>query len=276
MGGLQRRRAALLAEAQDAAEAAAAAAAGADVVAEQAEQRAAAAARRVQVKQQAAAILARHLARQLLVRALLQHEQAAVQGLAAAAAGARADAELALQAALERLPRYAEPQQQARELPGVQQQQGADASSAVDDPVGTAQRLLAVRAQLQALQAQLQGGTLPAQQAVLQRLRSLLYGGSGGGEAADAAAAGEEPAGVPELSAPELRARLAAAAAAHTVLEQQANALVAEVLERQSASQAPRALAERVLLDFWGDPARLVARAAAEQRKLATFGTVAG
>lgn len=222
---------------------------------------------------QAAAMLARHLARQLLVLQLLQHEQAAVQNAQTVVAAARADAEMALQAALGRLASYDAQQQQRQQhaaTPGT-------ASSSTDEELATAEQLLACRAELQRLLGDVQASTLPGLHAAYSQLHGLLFGsGSSGDDGSNPAASEQQQQhGELELSLPAVREQLAAVAEAHAALNLQANALISEVYERQSvASSRPdseRALAERVLLEFWTAPQRLAARAAEQQRKLATY-----
>lgn len=224
-------------------------------------------------------MLTRHLARQLLVRQLLQREESVVQEVQAAAAAARADAELALQAALDRLPGPDVPPQQGQQQPEEQQAAaGSEGQEGDTNPVAEAQQLLACRAQLQQLLAQVQADTLPAQQAVLEQLRFLLYGGSSGSGGVGSSCSGEggsgkaaaKPIQRPELSPPELQEQLAEISASYAALERHAQALIAEVQDRQRAS-GERELAITVLVDFWGAPQRLVDRAAAQQRKLERF-----
>lgn len=201
---------------------------------------------------QVAALLARHLSRQLLIQQLLQHERAVVQQVQLLAAAAQADAEATLQAALNRLPGYA--QQQACGADATASSSGAAPGQAVaapsaaagpggQDPVATAEALQQCRQQLARLLAQVQSDTLPAHQALFAQLHGLLYGGSGSnddaldsssdggrGPAAHAAGAAMQR---PELTPAALQDQLAAVTEAHSKLSLAANALVSEVLDRQ-------------------------------------------
>lgn len=239
VASLQRQQAASLLAAQSAAEAAAAAATGAEVVREQCLQRQAGLAQRVQAKQQAAAMLSKHLARQLLIAEVLQREQAVLHDVQATLAAALADGTAALQAAQERMPGYAQGQQH-------QEGGGGPAAAGQKPPMSGVQdageRLLACRAQLQHLQHEVLSQILPAQHAVLAQLAGLLYDSDG----------------VPQVSAPELQQQLAAARQAHDALLLQAGAMLDEVAERSQAS-SERKLAEDVLVHFWGDHRRLEA-----------------
>lgn len=221
-------------------------------------------------------MLVRHLARQLLVQRLLRHEQATLQEVQSIAAAARQDVEAALQAALDRLPGY---EYAAHEQQQEQPQQVAGEAAGQElpaDPVATAEQLLACRAELQQLAAQVHAETLPAHRAVFGCLHQLLYpphGGNGeagsgasgsGGETAAAAAAELE------LTPAALQAQLAKAAAAKQALSLAATGVMSEALARQ---QAPgERLAETVLLHFWGEPERLVALAEKQNRQLASYG----
>ncbi|PRW58692.1 hypothetical protein C2E21_2996 [Chlorella sorokiniana] len=291
VASLQRRRDARLPKVAGAAEAAVAAAAGADVVEEQAAQRQAALERRLQAKQQAAALLARHLSRQLLIRQLLQHEQAVVQEVQLVAAAVRADAEAALQAALHRLPAYAQQQGSGAESAtsssgSALPEQAAAAAPGGEDPVAAVQSLLRCRQQLAQLLAQLQNDTLPAHQALFAKLHGMLYGGSGSDDSSNSGSSGSsnkasagQAAGAavqrPELTPTALREQLVAVTEAHSKLSLAANALVSEVLDRQQApgAEQSRQLAQRVLTEFWstGGPRRLVALAAEQRRKLESY-----
>lgn len=216
-------------------------------------------------------MLARHLARQLLVRQLLEHEQRMTLQVQAAAAAARADAEAAVQAAQCRLPGYEQQPMQPEDGPASAAADGTAGSSAglqEGDHAATAQQLLACRAQLQGLQARLQADMLPAHQAVFAELHSLLYASSCSSASEGQPAAAERP----QLTPPALQAQLADVAAAHQRLSLQANSLVAEVLERQApAAASERALAEAVLVEFWSKPQALAARAEEQRRRLEQF-----
>ena len=228
-------------------------------------------------------MLAQHLARQQLVRQLLQQEKAVMQQVQATAAAARADAELVLQTTLDRLPGYnAQQQQQQRRQQQEEEQQaaaaggtspeaGTAAAAAGPDPVATAEQLLACREQLQRLSAAVHGDTLPAQRAVFAQLHALLYRSSSSASSSSSssgAAAGQPQ--QPELSGPELQAQLAAVAAAHGAFLGQAIALLTEIQERQAAPEQ-RHLAEQVLVDFWSRPGRLGAVAAQQREALEKF-----
>jgi hypothetical protein len=237
---------------------------------------------------QVATMLAQHLARQLLVRQLLQQEQAVMQQVQATAAAARADAGLVLLTILDRLPGYDAQQQQRRQQQEEEQQTAAAsgtspeagtagaaaaaaaAAGAGPDPVATAEELLACREQLQQLSAAVHGDTLPAQRAVFAQLHALLYRSSidASSSSSSGAAAGQPQ--QPELSAPELQAQLAAVAAAHGAFLGQASALLTEIQERQAAPEQ-RHLAEQVLVDFWSRPGRLGAVAAQQREALEKF-----
>ena len=237
-------------------------------------------------------MLAEHLARQLVVRQLLQQEQAVVQQMQATAAAARADAELVLQTTLGRLPGYdaqqqQQQQQQAAAAGGRSPEAGTAAAAAAaaagpgPDPVAAAEQLLACRAQLQHLSDQVHSDTLPAQRAVFAQLHALLHpsidaSGSGSGSGSSSSSSSSSSAAAagrpqqPELSAPELQARLAAVAAAHGAFLGQASALLTEIQEREAAPDQ-RHLAEQVLVDFWSRPERLGAVAAQQRAALDKF-----
>ncbi|KAL4859467.1 hypothetical protein ACK3TF_000567 [Chlorella vulgaris] len=248
---LQQRQAAALGAALEAAEVAAAASAGAEVLEEQCRQRQAVMLPRLQAKQQVAAMLARHLARQLVVRQLLQLEQAAVQQVLCTAEAAAEDAHAAAQAAEERLPGYDVPPTQEQ---GVQAPQRHEAAASTPAALETVQQLLACRTQMQHLSQVVHEHTLPAQQAVVTQLAGLLYCGDSR----------------PQLSTSELQAQLAAAAAAHQALNLQANAVLAEVMERQAAAEE-RQLGEQVLVHFWTQPEQLAALVEKNQRRLERY-----
>lgn len=201
---------------------------------------------------QVAALLARHLSRQLLIQQLLQHERAVVHQVQLLAAAAQADAEAALQAALSRLPGYA--QQQACRADGAASSIGAAPGQAAaapsaaagpggQDPVATAEALLQCRQQLAQLLAQVQSDTLPTHQTLFSQLHGLLYGSSGsnegvldsssGGGRGPAAQPAEAAMQRPELTPAALQDQLAAVTEAHSKLSLAANALVSEVLDRQ-------------------------------------------
>ena len=232
-------------------------------------------------------MLAQHLARQLLVRQLLQQEQAVMQQVQATAAAARADAGLVLLTILDRLPGYDAQQQQQRRQQQEEEQQTAAASGtspeagtagaaaaaaagAGPDPVATAEELLACREQLQQLSAAVHSDTLPAQRAVFAQLHALLYRSSSDASSSSSSGAAAGQPQQPELSAPELQAQLAAVAATHGAFLGQASALLTEIQERQAAPEQ-RHLAEQVLVDFWSRPGRLGAVAAQQREALEKF-----
>lgn len=227
-------------------------------------------------------MLARHLARQLLVQQLVRHEQAVLQEVQATVAAARQDAELVLEMAQARLPGY---KGAAAQLPPPAVQQQGDhsppaAQQQAVQPLAIAQQLLACRARLHELTEQTEAQALPAYRAVFAKLHGLLYSsssgsGSGGSDTCDAQGNGPGDQGdlastELELSPPALQQQLAAVAETEARLSVQANALLEEVITRQQAP-AERQLAETVLCWFWTQPERLKALAEKQRRQLATY-----
>lgn len=190
----------------------------------------------------------RHLARQLLVAELLQQERSTLGQMQALLQAALEDGGAVLVAAQQRREQlYAreqllppqEPEQPSQEL--LQAVAAAlDASGSAtsggrngaDPPAAVAAQLQQLRAGLRQLSTQVQRELLPGQRGVFAQLHGLAFRG------ADVSS--------PELTAPDVSAKLEAADAAATALQQAAMTALGEAQQRQQQAQR-RALAEQVL-----------------------------
>lgn len=240
---------------------------------------------------QAVDLLVRHMARQLLVGELLRQERSVLGQVHALLQAASEDGAAVLQAVQQRrqglYPQQAPDPVAQQPSPELLQALAAalaegnnngdsstaadngsssgDSSAAADDgssraaavaadvPGAVAQQLLELRGSMLQLCEEVQSKVVSGQRAVFAQLHGLVFEGSGVCS--------------PVLTAPPLQAKLAAADAAASALQQAATAALVEVGVREQQWQR-RGLREQVLVDFFTNPANLPKLEAQQRRAL--------